>query len=68
LNGQLRHERELRALSRKDLADLSGVDEVTIYRLEQGRTLKARPSTVRKLASALNIEPAVLMSTQTRLI
>lgn len=67
MNGQLQTLRELRALSRRDLAELSGVDKATIYRLEHGRTGRARPSTLRKLAKALDVEPALLLSVQGRM-
>lgn len=67
MNGELEHLRELNALSRRDLSELSGVDQATIYRLERGRTDKARPSTIRKLASALGVEPSMLTSSQTRM-
>lgn len=67
MNGQLRRLREQNALSRKDLAEIAGVDESTIYRLENGRSRKAMPKTVRQLARALGVEPRVLLSEQTRM-
>lgn len=67
MNGQLRRLRELNALSRKDLAKISGVDESTIYRLENGRSKKAMPKTIRQLAKALKVEPIVLLSEQSKL-
>jgi transcriptional regulator with XRE-family HTH domain len=67
MNGQLRRLRELRALSLKDLGELSGVDESTIYRLENGRTGRARPSTIRRLAKALGVATEELLSQQGRL-
>jgi transcriptional regulator with XRE-family HTH domain len=51
----------------RDLAQISGVDESTIYRLENGKSKKAMPKTLRHLARALKVEPAVLLSEQTRL-
>ncbi len=48
--------REGRALTLKDLADRSGVDPNTINQIELGHR-KARASTVRKLARALDVEP-----------
>ncbi len=63
MNEHLRRLRETRALSRKDLAGKSGVDESTIYRAERGQT-SLRPSTIRKLAQALGVEPDELMSDQ----
>jgi len=66
MNGQLRRVREQRALSRKDLAGSSGVNESTIYRAECGQT-RLRPSTIRKLARALNMEIDELTSRQSTL-
>jgi transcriptional regulator with XRE-family HTH domain len=51
--------RERRALTLRDLADLSGVDANTINQIELGHR-KARPSTIRKLARALEIDPEEL--------
>ncbi|MBC8276139.1 MAG: helix-turn-helix transcriptional regulator [Chloroflexi bacterium] len=66
MNEHLKRIRETRALSRKDLAGQSDVDESTIYRAERGQT-KLRPSTVRKLAQALGVSPDELMSEQGKL-
>lgn len=63
MDGNLRYLREKKALSRKDLADKSGVNESTIYRCERGLT-KLRPSTIRKLARALGVEPEQITSVQ----
>ena len=54
--------RELRlrsALSQEDLARLSGLSQVSISRLETGITMP-RPSTLRKLAIALDVPPTEL--------
>lgn len=67
MNGELRRIRERKALSRRDLASLSGVDESTIYRFEHGRTTQVRPSTIRRLASALGVQPEQLTSVQAEL-
>ena len=66
MNENLKRIREMRALSRKDLAGQSDVDESTVYRAEHGQT-KLRPSTVRKLAQALDVPPDELMSEQGKL-
>lgn len=66
MNGRLQQIRETKALSRKDLADKAGVNESTIYRAERGET-RLRPSTIRKLAEALGVEPDELTSRQGRL-
>ena len=63
MNEHLKRIREIRALSRKDLAERSHVNEITIYRAECGRT-KLRPSTIRKLARALGVEPDDLTGEQ----
>ncbi len=52
--------RRRRALAVRDLSARSGVGTSTINRLELGRQL-ARPSTVRKLAAALDVDPEALM-------
>lgn len=66
MNGNLKQIRQTRVLSRKELAQQSHVDESTIYRAERGQT-KLRPSTVRKLAQALDVPPDQLISEQGRL-
>ena len=65
MNGNLQQIRRTRALSRKELARKSDVDESTIYRAERGQT-RLRPSTVRKLAQALDVPPDQLISEQGR--
>jgi len=52
--------RRRRALAVRDLAARSGVGTSTINRLELGYQL-ARPSTARRLAEALGVDPAELM-------
>lgn len=64
MNGKLQQLREQKALSRRDLSNLSGVDEITIYRLERGKTKKPMPSTIRKLAESLGVKPEYLLSQQ----
>ena len=56
---KLRQIRERQGLSQADLAERSGVTQATISNLEQGRP--ARFVTMRKLAVALNVEPAALV-------
>lgn len=53
---RLKELRERAALSQMDLAARSGVSRATIADLEAGKR-PARPSTRRKLAEALGIEP-----------
>jgi len=59
----LRRCRERALLTQADLAERSGVAEVTINRLENDRH-QARISTVRKLADALRIEASELMDSE----
>lgn len=56
----LKRRRELAALSQQDLADRAGIARSTLLKLERLEA-EARPSTVRKLAEALGIEPRELM-------
>lgn len=51
--------RKDRVLSQRELARTAGVTHATVWRLENGFDL-ARPSTVRKLAAALGVEPREL--------
>lgn len=53
---RLRKLRKERALSQQDLERTSGVTQHTISDLESGKR-GARPSTLRKLANALSVEP-----------
>lgn len=62
---KLRRERDRRALSMRELADLAGVSWVTVWRIENGRRVQPHPSTLRKLAAALAVEPAELMKSDT---
>jgi transcriptional regulator with XRE-family HTH domain len=54
--------REDRALSLRELADISGVGHNTIYRIEHGQKT-VLPRTVRRLAAALGVEPRELIRT-----
>jgi transcriptional regulator with XRE-family HTH domain len=56
----LRRLRAERALTLRDLAQISGVSYDTINKLELGRR-PAHASTIRKLANALGVEPRELM-------
>jgi len=57
---RLKELREDRALSMRELAELSGVRHMTIYRIEHGQH-QAMPRTIRRLAEALGVEPRALM-------
>ena len=52
--------RKDRVLSQRELARMADVTHATVWRLENGFDL-ARPSTVRKLAAALGVEPKELL-------
>ena len=60
---RLRELRERAALSQEDLAKKAGVARATIADLEANKR-PARPSTRRKLAEALGVEPAELMDSE----
>lgn len=55
---QLRRER---VLSQRELAREAGVTGGTVIRLEHGQP-EARPGTIRRLASALGVEPVELLA------
>ncbi len=57
---RLREIREDKAMSQRELADESGVAQSTIVELERKKR-DAQPSTTRKLAEALGVEPVELM-------
>jgi transcriptional regulator with XRE-family HTH domain len=57
---RLRQLRERRALRQEDLAALAGVGKNTVNRIEKNRT-EPHMTTVRKLAEALEVDPAELI-------
>jgi len=61
---KLRELRRRRVLTLRELEQESGVSYNTIWRLENGYTA-ARPSTIRKLAAALGVEPEELIVVET---
>ena len=63
MNGNLKRLREQRVLSLTDLAQLSGVNRITINRIENGKQ-KALPRTIRRLAEALKVKVEELASDQ----
>jgi len=63
MTSKLRALREQRVLSLTDLAQLAGVNRVTIHRIETGKQ-KAMPRTLRKLAEALQVSVEELRDTQ----
>jgi transcriptional regulator with XRE-family HTH domain len=56
----LREARQRRLLTQVELANLVGMTTATISRIETGAT-KARISTVRKIAEALEMDPTELL-------
>ena len=56
----LRSIRRRAILSQEELAERSGVARDTISKLESGRR-KAYPTTIRKLAAGLDVEPRMLL-------
>jgi transcriptional regulator with XRE-family HTH domain len=56
----LRNFRRRAVMSQEDLAEKSGVARDTISKLETGRR-GAYPSTIRKLAAGLDVEPRMLL-------
>jgi transcriptional regulator with XRE-family HTH domain len=63
MNGNLKSLREQRALSLTDLAQIAGVNRVTINRIENGKQ-KPMPRTIRKLAEALRVSVEELRNTE----
>ena len=61
---KLKNLRRRRVLTLRELEEESGVSYNTIWRLENGYT-DARPSTIRKLATALGVEPGELIVVET---
>jgi len=59
MSSKLRTLREQRALSLTDLAHISGVNRITVHRIETGKQ-KPMPRTIRKLADALQVEVSEL--------
>jgi len=56
----LRQHRELKALTQLELAKMAGLQQGTISWLEKPAHRRAHPSTVRKLAQALELKPEEL--------
>jgi transcriptional regulator with XRE-family HTH domain len=58
---RIRHLRTRRVLTQQELADRAGIPRYqTILDIEKGRT-RPRPSTLRKIAAALEVEPSALL-------
>jgi transcriptional regulator with XRE-family HTH domain len=59
---KLRELRRRRVLTMEELAKKAGVGRNTVWRLEHG-VMGAQPRTIRKLATALGVEPEELVKT-----
>ncbi len=57
---RLKRQRTLKALTRAQLADRAGVTTATVARIERDE-IEPRMPTLRKLADALEVEPAELV-------
>ena len=57
---RLRVVRERKAITQAELAQVAGLSRTAVANIEAGRS-QPYPSTVRKLATALGVEPAALM-------
>jgi transcriptional regulator with XRE-family HTH domain len=58
---KLRRVRDERLLSQRELAEKAGLSPTTILKLEADRVDDPHPRTVRKLAQALEVDPAELV-------
>lgn len=61
LGARLREAREAKKLSAKELSELSGVPEKTIYRIETGEVQDPKLSSIKPLMLALHCSPAHLL-------
>ena len=63
MSGNFKRLREQQSLSLTDLAQKSGVNRITIHRIENGKQ-KPMPRTIRKLAEALQVSVEELRDAQ----
>jgi transcriptional regulator with XRE-family HTH domain len=61
LGTRLEATRRLRVLTQAELAQAAGVALITVNRLENDAIDNPRPDTVRKVAKALDVDPAWLL-------
>ena len=57
---KVKHLREEKVLSQRELSRMAGLTHATVWRLENGFR-EARPSTIRKLADVLGVDPKELL-------
>jgi transcriptional regulator with XRE-family HTH domain len=62
---KLKNLREDRVLSKRELARMANLAYGTVWRIENGYP-EARPSTIRRLAAALGVEPRELTEREGR--
>lgn len=63
INGEkVRAVRDEAFLSRSELAESANLDRNTISRIENGGVIRVQPRTIRKIAAALSVKPASLVS------
>lgn len=67
LQDNIRIIREQKALSQRELAKLACINTATVCRIETGQH-RPYPSTIRKIAQALEVRPEELLSEQLRLL
>jgi len=58
---KLKEVRDRRLLSQRELAEKAGLSPTTVLKLEDDRVKEPHPRTVRKLAQALEVDPAELV-------
>jgi transcriptional regulator with XRE-family HTH domain len=58
---KLKEVRDRRLLSQRELAEKAGLSPTTILKLEDDRVKEPHPRTIRKLAEALEVDPAELV-------
>ena len=59
---ELKRLRQQANLSQEELAKKAGISRVAISLLENGKSVDARGSTIKKLSEALNVDPKVFLS------
>lgn len=57
----VRYHRGEAEMTQEELAKKAGVSPTTVVRMESGEILQPRPATLRKIAAALRIDPAILV-------
>jgi transcriptional regulator with XRE-family HTH domain len=58
---KVRVAREQRFLSQRELADKADINRNTVWRIETSGLTDVHPRTIRRLAEALNVDPASIV-------